>query len=119
MQCLQAATAGKQRGHQADLLVQRAQELGNRLITQGLLGVTGAEPAQAVTERDVDVQGQWLRPADIGDPVPDLPRADAGMEMRRRRIAGVTRDGFAQPVTSCRSLVRHGAPVAAIGSSVP
>ena len=60
-----------------------------------LLGVAGAEPAKPVAVRDVDIERDFRVRGKRDEPLPIGLAGDARVEMRRRRIAGVTGIGAA------------------------
>src|SRR5690554_2849454 len=66
----------------------------HRLIAIGLLGVAGAEPAQPVAIGNMDVKRNTLSCRNRGNPAGDSGSINAGMKVRRGRVAGVPRGGI-------------------------
>ena len=81
---------------QRDLGMERRQIFGHRLVAERVLGVAGAEPAQPVAERYVEIERQRIAIRNRREPAFDDLGSDIGGEVRRGRIARIARSGFAQ-----------------------
>ena len=64
---------------------------GHRPIAPRHGGVAAAIPAELLAERHVQVEGEPGVGRQLGEPAAVIVRTDAGMEVRRRRIARVAR----------------------------
>ena len=90
--------------HQVDLALQQPEVACHRSVAAHDVRVTAAEPAEAVAEGDVEVKRQRRLRRDLVEPARMGLGADAGVEMRRGRIARATRHG---PVVPGQELRLH------------
>ena len=95
MHRLNPHSVAKRRPDGRNLLIERLQVVGHRLVAPRHLRMTGAKPAQPVAIGNVHIKRD-RGSTKLRQPFSKRCWAYPGMEMRCGRVTGVARNGFAQ-----------------------
>jgi hypothetical protein len=100
---LNPVPSSQRRGDEVQLTQHQIEIGGDRLVAPGHRGVTGAIPAEAMAERQVDVERERQIRRQCPEPAAILRRPDAGVKVRRRRVARIARHSAIVPGEQLRS----------------